>query len=253
MSPEVYAGLARSSSPVHWVFKSFLTVDSPSWDLPDFLTIRTCLYPGTSTIGTVRPQSRWIFCYFLRPAPKVQNCLITTCASPVFPYDQVTPKIDVWALGVLLFQIVFKGALPFAEVRPHGSLTHLLFFNNIVVEIKWCPGCCIHTSPQGAWRPAWQDLCLREPQPSCTTPQHGGLGSNITWHDQVLNTDGRFNLQHLTCFGLYSEQSSPSDELKAMSWERPTKASKCWTAPSASLPQASHCQQNHILDASCIV
>ena len=86
---------------------------------------RTCLYPGTSTIGTVRPQSRWIFCYFLRPAPKVQNCLITTCASPVFPYDQVTPKIDVWALGVLLFQIVFKGALPFAEVRPHGSLARL--------------------------------------------------------------------------------------------------------------------------------
>ena len=119
------------------------------------------------------------------------------------PSDQVTPKIDVWALGVLLFQIVFKGALPFAEVRPHGRLARL-FFNNFVVEIEWCPGCCIHTSPQGAWRPAGQDLCLREPQPSCTTPQHGGLGPSITWHDQVLNTNCRFNLQHLTCLGLYS-------------------------------------------------
>ena len=41
------------------------------------------------------------------------------------PSDQVTPKIDVWALGVLLFQIVFKGALPFAEVRPQGRLANL--------------------------------------------------------------------------------------------------------------------------------
>ena len=72
----------------------------------------------------------------------MQNSLITTCASPVFPSGQVTPKIDVWALGVLLFQIVFKGALPFAEVRPHGSVARL--FNNIVVEIELCP--IVHAS-----------------------------------------------------------------------------------------------------------
>ena len=151
---------------------------------------RTCLHPGTSTIGTARPQSRWIFCYFQRPAQEQRES--------IWPGDS-----EDWRLGSrrssLSDRLQRRSSLRWGATTWQPGTP--FFFNNIVVEIEWCPGCCIHTSPQGAWRPAWQDLCLREPQPSCTTAQHGGLGPNITWHDQVLNTDGRFNMQHLTCFG----------------------------------------------------
>ena len=129
----------------------------------------------------------------------------------IWLFSEACPRIKRIHLTRWLRRLTF-GLLAFFSFRssskalfPSLRCDHMAawhaFFNNFVVEIEWCPGCCIHTSPQGAWRPAWQDLCLREPQPSCTTPQHGGLGPSITWHDQVLNTDGRFNLQHLTCLG----------------------------------------------------